>query len=114
MAITLAMKDRMRRVVESGFDYVQFGDHHYRFEGYVDFWPSTERFYILRDGAKGRGTDDLISRLRRRFPELATEPPAPRTKAQKRAERRRGKATKVTPPTTPAETAIPRRPGSSS
>jgi hypothetical protein len=32
----------------------------------VDFWPTTERWYGLKEGAKGEGLDGLLSEIKRR------------------------------------------------
>ena len=62
---------RINRVVKAGFDYVQFSEHHFRFEGYVDFWPSSDKWRVGSSGETGHSTDTLIAKLKQRFPELA-------------------------------------------
>jgi len=62
---------RIKRVVKAGFDYVQFSEHHFRFEGYVDFWPSSDKWRVGSSGETGNSTTSLIDTLKQRFPELA-------------------------------------------
>ncbi|MGJ4857031.1 hypothetical protein ACN6KF_003015 [Labrys sp. La1] len=61
---------RIKRVVKAGFDYVQFSEHHFRFEGVVDFWPSSDHWNALATKETGYSTASLIAYLKKRFPEL--------------------------------------------
>ena len=65
------MERRVTCVVQAGYDYVRFSEHHYRFEGCVDFWPSTVRWRVHATDKTGQGVDTLIIYLKKRFPELA-------------------------------------------
>lgn len=61
-------KKIIKSVVKAGFDYVQFDEHHYRFEGMADFWPSTGRWRFGAQGKEGFGAPALVDELKKRMP----------------------------------------------
>lgn len=56
--------DRLRRLKRAGFEVKQFVDTHWRINGKVDYWPTTDRWKFLDGSAKGFYIEQMMKALR--------------------------------------------------
>jgi len=60
----------MNKVVDAGFDYVQFSPYHFRIENIAEFWPTSGRWRFVGRNLDGVGTQSLIDELKKTCPHV--------------------------------------------
>ncbi len=71
------MKEFLEALKKAGFKYEQLSSVHFRVN-YINFWPTTGKWWCPEERLKGHGVDDLIAELKKRGMEALHHPADPK------------------------------------